>query len=282
MKKNIYTIISCICGIIVIILGIYLGHHIYSDARSASEYDEYRSKITSAPINTNNPKTENLGKNKKSNKDEKNSGQDVPAVQDGQETEETTQKWPDPPVIDWGSMDGITAWIEVPAVSISYPVVQGSDNGYYLHRAPNGEYRYAGSIFLDSENAADFTDLHTIIYGHNMKNGSMFGSLKQLNAQSTLDTYPYIWICTRTKNLLYKIVSVHKAQTGGESYLLFDGTVEHKDFDDWMAGEIQKSDVPTEAAEESKGRLLTLSTCKSGDTRQVVQGQLVCEMIPKE
>ena len=71
----------------------------------------------------------------------------------------------------------VVAWIQIPALDISYPVVQGKDNSYYLHHMFDGKENKNGSIFIDYHNQPEFTDSNTIVYGHNMKNGSMFGTL---------------------------------------------------------------------------------------------------------
>lgn len=63
----------------------------------------------------------------------------------------------------------VIAWIDIPGLSISYPVVQGTDNAYYLHHLFTGEYNSSGSIFADWHNQPDFADPNTIVYGHNMK-----------------------------------------------------------------------------------------------------------------
>ena len=73
--------------------------------------------------------------------------------------------------------DDIKGWIYIEGTDISYPVLQGPDNDYYLFRAYNKQYLVAGSIFMESLNNPDFTDDHTVIFGHNMHNGSMFGQL---------------------------------------------------------------------------------------------------------
>ena len=73
----------------------------------------------------------------------------------------------------------VVAWIVIPGLDISYPVVQGEDNAYYLQHLFTRETNSSGSIFVDFHNRPDFMDQNTIIYGHNMKNGSMFGSLKR-------------------------------------------------------------------------------------------------------
>lgn len=78
----------------------------------------------------------------------------------------------------------VIAWIEIPGLEISYPVVQGRDNDYYLHHLITGENHKSGSIFMDFHNQEDLSDRNTIIYGHNMKDGSMFGTLDQYQSQA--------------------------------------------------------------------------------------------------
>ena len=67
----------------------------------------------------------------------------------------------------------VIAWIQIPALDISYPVVRGKDNDYYLHHMFDGQENKNGSIFVDYHNQPDFSDSNTIVYGHNMKNGSV-------------------------------------------------------------------------------------------------------------
>lgn len=88
----------------------------------------------------------------------------------------------------------VIAWIEIPGLEISYPVVQGRDNDYYLHHLITGENHKSGSIFMDFQNQEDLSDRNTIIYGHNMKDGSMFGTLNQYQSQALYRNYPY-FIC---------------------------------------------------------------------------------------
>ena len=75
-------------------------------------------------------------------------------------------------------------WITMDRTVIDYPVVQGKDNDYYLRRLYSGEKGYAGSIFMDAGNAPDFSDRNTLIFGHNMKSGSMFGTLQNFASRS--------------------------------------------------------------------------------------------------
>lgn len=190
----------------------------------------------------------------------------------------------EPPVIDWEGLKAengdIIGWIQVPAVGIEYPILQGDSNDEYLHKSVSGEWRTAGSIFLDSQNSPGMTDCHSIIYGHNMRNGSMFASLKDFNNTEVFQSCPYFWVCMEEKDLLYQIVSIHAAVTGDESFTLFPGTVKNRTFDSWMEEEIKKSQIECPLPDKYLKKMVTLSTCtpSSDSTRQLVQGILIREV----
>ena len=97
----------------------------------------------------------------------------------------------------------VIAWIQILALDISYPVVQGKDNAYYLHHLFSGESNINGSIFVDCHNQPDFTDQNTIVYGHNMKNGSMFGTLDKYQDQTLFEQHPEFYIYrTRSSSIV--------------------------------------------------------------------------------
>ena len=105
----------------------------------------------------------------------------------------------------------VVGWIYVEALDgISYPIVQGKDNETYLHQTYEKNYNFAGTIFVDYENSPDFSDCNTLVYGHNMKNGSMFGHLKKFaEDQETYNKSKYFWILTPDKNYRYEIISAY-------------------------------------------------------------------------
>ncbi len=192
--------------------------------------------------------------------------------------------YPERPVIDWKKLsksgDDIVAWLEIPALEIAYPVVQGGDNEYYLHHLPNGEYKRAGSLFMETSNHPDLTDANTIIYGHNMNNGSMFGKFRTMT-QDDYEACPYLWICTPKMTCLYRMYSIHISRVDDASYTLFgrrtetDGNVLA-----WIAAEHARSYLDMPIPESNRGCVVTLSTCASlSDSRRVVQGVLVWEYI---
>jgi hypothetical protein len=80
----------------------------------------------------------------------------------------------------------VYGWISIAGTDINYPIVQGKDNDEYLHRTYKRENLFVGSIFMDYQNSADFSDCNSIIYGHNMKDGSMFGKLSRFTSVASI------------------------------------------------------------------------------------------------
>ena len=158
---------------------------------------------------------------------------------------------------------------------VNYPIVQGEDNEFYLHKTYEKNYNFAGTIFVDYENSSDFSDCNTLIYGHNMKNGSMFGSLKKFTEdQSVYDKSRYFWILTPEKNCRYEIVSAYTTGVDSDTYTLFKGPGE--EFEQYLKNIRGYSEIKTEAEELNiKDKIVTLSTCTGNEsTRFVVQGRL--------
>lgn len=94
---------------------------------------------------------------------------------------------------DWTD---VKAWIRIPDSKIDYPVVQGEDNDYYLSHLPDGKKNDGGSIMMDVSNEADFSDAITILHGHHMKNGNMFGDLDLYEEESYYKEHPTIELYT--------------------------------------------------------------------------------------
>lgn len=103
-------------------------------------------------------------------------------------------------------MPDVYAWIEIPGTKVNYPVVQRTeDNLYYLDKTPDGSTNVEGSIFSEHYNSKDFMDPVTVLYGHNMKNGDMFGDLHLFEDKSFFDANKYIYIYLKDKKLTYRI-----------------------------------------------------------------------------
>ena len=161
---------------------------------------------------------------------------------------------------------------------ISYPVVRGTDNEKYLNKTFEGKKNAAGALFEDYRNATDFSDRNTFIYGHNMKNGSMFGQLRKYRDSAYCEENPYFYIYTPDgKVSTYQIFAVGIVEDTTRSYTrFFSDDEEFLEYIDYIRGISRyKSDV--EIVAESK--VVSLSTCtnRSETERMVVHGVKIHE-----
>ena len=173
--------------------------------------------------------------------------------------------------------EDVVGWIYVDALpDISYPIVKGKDNQTYLHQTYEKNYNFAGTIFVDYENSGDFSDCNTLVYGHNMKNGSMFGHLKKFREDDKLYKQDkYFWILTPERNYRYEIIAAYTTGVNSDTYTLFKGPGE--EFEKYLETIKGYSEIKTDDTDLTiKDRIVTLSTCTGNEsTRFVVQGKRV-------
>ncbi len=168
----------------------------------------------------------------------------------------------------------VLGWITIPGTQLDYPFLQGEDNQYYLNHTWQSKRNAAGSVFLECTAQPDFSDFNTIVYAHNMKNGSMFGSLRQYRTQSHYEANPYIYIIDDSGLRRYEIFAAFEAEVVGYTYRLDVNTPEKKQaFLDYSA---QRSVIKTDIVPTVDDSVITLSTCTGNgyDHRWVVQGVL--------
>ncbi|MGN0353859.1 MAG: class B sortase [Muricoprocola sp.] len=181
--------------------------------------------------------------------------------------------------IDFESLESINediiGWLEMEAVdTINYPVVQGVDNEYYLHRTFQKTDNFAGSIFLDCVNKSTFVQRNSILYGHNMKNGSMFGSLKQYRDRETFEKSPYFWIYTPNRIYKYEIFACAEVDKFGPDYQI--SFRDREDFEEFIDRAKAQSLYDTGVDVKYSDTIVTLSTCTGNEeTRFIVQGKRV-------
>ena len=182
------------------------------------------------------------------------------------------------PQVDFSSLEkineDIVAWININNLHISYPVVQGDNNDYYLHHMVNRTYNSAGSIFMDYRNNNNLNDKHTIIYGHNMKDGTMFSKLLKYKTQKYYDENPYYLLITPNKNYKVEIISGYIANTNDTAWRISFSNEE--DFNNWLNNTIDKSLFKSSITPKASDKIITLSTCSNDtkDTRFVLVGIL--------
>lgn len=176
-------------------------------------------------------------------------------------------------------MPDVYGWIEIPGTKVNYPVVQREDNNlYYLDRTPEGSSNIEGSIFSEDYNRRDFTDPVTVLYGHNMKNGDMFGELHLFEDKSFFDANRDLYIYLKDKKLTYRIFAAvlfdnrHIMQSydfsSEDSFLLFIREI--------MSIRNMRSNVDGDVSILPTDKILTLSTCHGmgSDYRYLVLGVL--------
>lgn len=173
----------------------------------------------------------------------------------------------------------VKGWIFFENEKISYPVVQGYSDEKYIRMSYNGEKISAGSIFMEAFNADDFSDAHTIIYGHNMKNRSMFGNLRNyLEQPKYYDGHQYFQIIKlnsdgNIEKNRYRVFAYCKTQAQSEIYTVCR---EHDvKFAEVVNKIIEYSANKTGIPVSAENYVVTLSTCSNGDNMLTVSGVLV-------
>lgn len=167
------------------------------------------------------------------------------------------------PTIDFDALLSINpdcvGWIHIPDTGISYPVVQASDNSHYLKHLFNGEWNISGSIFLDCRVDASLSDRHSIIYGHHMKNGTMFSGLTKYKEQQYYEEHPTgLFI---TPECTYKIEFFAGYVAGVDEDAWKVGFQSDEDFEAWIEETKRKSWIESPLSPAVTDRVLTLSTC---------------------
>lgn len=179
--------------------------------------------------------------------------------------------------VDFDALEAVNedfrAWLVIPALSAEYPVVQGEDMSYYLTHTFERKENSAGAIFMDEGAAEDFSDWNTFLYGHNMKNGSMFGKLKQfIRDEELCRSDPYFYLFTKDRAYRYRIVSYYVTEEGSGTYAL-PGSAEQAE--QYLKKVRAKSSYRCEDALPENAPVVTLSTCygaAGGIQRFVVHG----------
>lgn len=169
----------------------------------------------------------------------------------------------------------IVGWIVVDGTTIDYPIVQGQNNSTYLNTLFTGGYNPSGAIFMDYRNASGFTDFNTIIYGHKMKNNTMFQGLSEYKSQTFCEQYPAFTIYTPEQEYRCEVFSAYVTPAVSEAYIL---DFENKaDYVQYLNTAISRSLLLSGTILSSTDSIVTLSTCdySYNNARMVVHAKLV-------
>ena len=160
-------------------------------------------------------------------------------------------------------------WIKVNGTEVDYPVVKTRDNDYYLTHGFDKSYNSAGWVFADYKNKFDGKDRNIVIFGHNRRDGSMFGTLKNIlnqewyNSEENLD----ISFITETEKITYRVFSIYKIEK--EDYYITTG-FNNEEFKTYIKTVKERSIKDFQVDVDINDKLLTLSTCDNNNKYRVV------------
>lgn len=174
-----------------------------------------------------------------------------------------TEPTPVGPTIDFVGLKEINedcvAWIYIEDTAINYPVVQGSDNSYYLKHLIDGKWNSAGCIFLDSRVDSDISDRHSIIYGHHMKDGTMFSGLTKYKKQDYYDAHPEGLLITPEQTYRIEFFAGYVASVEDPAWKI--GFESDEEYEDWLKDIKEHSVFTSTIIPAVTDKVVTLSTC---------------------
>ena len=164
----------------------------------------------------------------------------------------------------------IVAWLKVNGTNIKTTVVKTTDNDYYLTHNFYKEYNAAGWIFADYKNKVDGTDKNLVIYGHNMQDDSMFGSLKWVINEDWYNNEDnkYITLITENETQIYEVFSVYQIEN--EDYYIKTNFNTEKEFSEFIETIAKRSKKDFNVDVNKEDNILTLSTCANNNKYRVV------------
>jgi len=181
----------------------------------------------------------------------------------------------------------VVGWISIPDMVIDYPILQSGDNtveDFYLNKDINKKYKSAGSLYIQKLNYADFSDPNTIIYGHNMLNGTMFGTLKKFRNANFFNEHDTMYVYIPGHILTYKIYSafIYDDRHILNSFEFYN----RESYAEFLAETLDPMSMTRNVRKDievtTENRIITLSTCTNRDTeRYLVIGVLVNDELTK-
>lgn len=170
---------------------------------------------------------------------------------------------------EWLSINpDFMGWLQIPGSDIDYPFVRGQDNTHYLKRDFYGKYSESGSVFMDYRNLGNFNDQHSLVYGHNMKNKTMFYDLIKYKDAEFLAENPLVNLSGLYETKTYKIFSVYEISADDYEFTLeFENDSAYLNY----LKELEALSLHPQNNElTSRQKLLSLVTCSYGDNSRII------------
>ena len=257
-RKVVGIAVVSLCGLLALGSGFLMVRDLNQYSESAGVYDGL-AEYVEVP--------EQAGEPDETGAEEESGGEDSSAVLPVVDFEALRETGPD-----------IIGWLNLPDTAINYPVTQADDNEYYLRHLYDGTYNKTGCLFADYENQEDFSDRNTIIYGHNMRDGSMFAALNEYDGQSYFDGHPQMYLVTPGGGYVVEIFTAFVAKPSESGSDTSPWRLSFKDdgaYTTWLSEMAGRSVIETDVTVTSSDKVLTLSTCTPGGaSRFIVMGKL--------
>lgn len=159
-------------------------------------------------------------------------------------------------------------WLYIPNSNIDYPVMMSKDNKDYLHSSFYKENLYAGTLFIDALSSKKENQENLIIYGHNMRDGSMFGTLKKWKNKKYFDSHKFIEVYTEKEKRIYYVFAVREVSSNMNllNYKL-DGFTNNEYIQDAKNKNVQFREIEEQY---KNNQIMTLSTCMSNDAKRLI------------
>lgn len=257
-RKVVGIAVVSLCGLLALGSGFLMVRDLNQYSESAGAYKDIASHVE-LPEQAETPEEDNT--------ETEPAGEDPSVVLPAVDFEALRETGPD-----------IIGWLTLPDTAINYPVTQADDNEYYLHHLYDGTYNKTGCLFADYENQEDFSDRNTIIYGHNMRDGSMFATLNEYDEQSYFDGHPQMYLVTPGGGYVVEIFTAFVAKPSESGSGTSPWRLSFKDdgaYTTWLSEMADRSIIETDVTVTSSDKVLTLSTCTPGGaSRFIVMGKL--------
>jgi sortase B len=265
MKKIILRIAICLLALVLLVSGYFFIKQYLGYVREKKLYTDAQTSFTApAKLVRHVPVAE------------PESDSEEPPLEEEAEEETLT--------VDFDALKSVNgdiiAWLYIPGTEISYPVLRGTSNDSYIHTAYDGSYAAAGSIFMDYRNSPDLSDANTVIYGHNMKNDTMFGSLSEYRSQDYYSGHSVFEYITPEGKYVY---TVFAALVTDALSSVYDFNFSSPEAFSEHISMLRRYSVYNTGVEPNGENIMTLSTCtrRNRTERFVIAGQFT-EFIPNE
>lgn len=263
MRKPIIVLLILLCAA----LALFSGYMVFSEIREYKEGSEAYDELTEFVEQPKQTEPETKPSTEPSETESMTEPEEPTVVLPAVDFTALREKAPD-----------VIGWLTLSDTAINYPVVQADNNDYYLRRLYDGTYNQAGCLFADYRSAADLSGRNTVIYGHNMRDGSMFSTLREYVSQEFCEAHPTMYLITPDCGYIVEIFAAFTAspsETGSDTSPWRVEWPDEDAFAKWLIRSAERSVINTDVTVESGDRILSLSTCtNSGKDRFLVMGKL--------